>query len=327
MSTLRWAVVAADDDPGRARWTDAARAAGAPEPRFVSWRSLIAEEAEFQPGEHVLYGRLEGWAPSNPVGGQAERFQEFAEAVARLELATGKAGALLVAAASPTVLMLDRVGRDAHLRENGLPILDGPDPDSNRLGIVRSRYTASDDWIIDGWQTQLFPHRARTGFEVWRSSADTSVGASDLRHVLQLLEPHGVYARAELHRAYLGGRFYDLRFEVIDGKVTHAAGVLREELRAKPWYGGRRRELDSFLERFGAERWQRLVALAERTAALFPDIRSLGVDLIVDNHDAEYVFDVDPFGADLPGLLGLPDTVGAGLSVQAAVLRALSAGS
>ncbi|NUP49348.1 MAG: hypothetical protein HOW97_18875 [Catenulispora sp.] len=327
MSTLRWAVVAADDDPGRAEWTQAAHAAGVPEPRFVSWRSVIAEEAEFQPAEHVIYGRLEGWAPSNPVGGQAERFREFTEAVERLDLAAVKAGAPLVAAASSTVLLLDRVGRDEHLREHGLPILDGPDPESNRLGIIRSRYTASDDWIIDGWHTQLFPHRARTGFEVWRNPADTSVGPSNLRQVLSLLEPHGVYARAELHRAYLCGRFHDLRFEVVDGKVTHAAGVLREEVRARPWYGGRRRELDNFVERFGSERWQRLVALAERTAALFPDIRSLGVDLIVDNREAEYVFDVDPFGADLPGLLGLPDTVGAGLSVRAGVLRALSAES
>jgi hypothetical protein len=58
------------------------------------------------------------------------------------------------------------------------------------------------------------------------------------------------------------------------------------------------------------------------------------VDLIMDNDKAEFVFDVDPFGASLPGIRGgLPsagepqDADGEPLSVRAAVLRALSVGS
>ncbi|NUR58615.1 MAG: hypothetical protein HOV87_07990 [Catenulispora sp.] len=323
-------MVAADEDPARDRWGGAAREAGVPEARFVPWRSVLADEAEFGSGEYVVCERLAGWAPVNPVGGQAARSEEFAAARQQLALAVAKAGALPVAAAGPVLLMLDRVERDAYLREKGLPILDGPQPEDRLSRIVRPRYSASDDWIIDGWHSRLFLHRTRGGYQVWQSPAETTTTTTDNRQlgrIVELLEPDGVYAVSGFHRCHLINDFYDIRFGVVDGTVTHAAGVVRERFVAKPWYGGRRRELADFVERFGAERWQRLVELAERTAALFPDIRSLGVDLIVDNGDTEYVFDVDPFGADLPGLVGLPDTVGAGLSVRAAVLRALSSES
>jgi hypothetical protein len=105
--------------------------------------------------------------------------------------------------------------------------------------------------------------------------------------------------------------------------------VAREgAVRLREWYGGQRAEFDTFFRRFGAERWERLVALAERTATFFPGIRWLGVDLSLDNESAEYVFDVDPFGAFLPGLVGgLPNAAGKPATVRAAVLRSLSAGS
>lgn len=325
MRTLCWAVVAADEDPARIRWVEAAHEAGVPEPRFVPWGSVLAGEADFHRGEYVICERLEGWAPSNPVGGQLKRYREFSAALTELDQAVSKAGALPVAAAAAMTLLLDRVERDGYLRNQGLPVLDGAQPGDRRSAISRSRYTASDDWIIDGWHSRLFLHRTRSGYEVWQSPAETWMDTAQLGRIAELLEPDGVHTVAGFHRCHLGNAFYDIRFAVIDGEVTHAAGVVREQFRARPWYGGRRRELEIFVERFGAERWQRLVALAERTAALFPEVRSLGVDLIADNHQAEYVFDVDPFGADLPGLVGGPGTAGAGLSVRAAVLQALSA--
>ena len=123
----------------------------------------------------------------------------------------------------------------------------------------------------------------------------------------------------------------------MDGKVTHAAGVAREEVVLREWYGGKRQESThscSVSASSGGNGWWQL---AERTATYFPGIRSLGVDLIMDNDAAEYVFDVDPFGAYLPGLVGgLPSAGAAGhdaeaeaepLSVRAAVLRSLSADS
>src|SRR2546423_1425115 len=154
--------------------------------------------------------------------------------------------------------------------------------------------------------------------------AESSVNALDIRNMAEMLEPDGIHAVAWLHRAYLDNDFYDMRFALVDGKVTHAAGVVRERIIAREWYGGRRRELADFQDRFGDARWSKLVALAERTAALFPGIRSLGVDVILDNFEAEYVFDVNPFGAHLPGLVGDPGTIGEGVSVRAAVLRSLS---
>lgn len=324
-SVLTWAVVVAEDDPARGEWNRAARAAGVSAPRFVPWTSVLASEAEFQPGEYVLFERMHGWRPSNPVGGQRARYREFEAAVRRLDGTAARNGAVLVTAAETALLALDRNDRDAFLRERGIPVLEPSDPMQAGTNIMQPRFAAADDWVIDGRHTTLYPHHTRTGVEVWRSPAQSSANALDLRTMAEILEPEGLHAVAALHRVYLAGDFHDIRFALVDGKVAHAAGVVRERILARPWYGGRRRELENFLERFGDARWSKLVALAERTAALFPGIRSLGVDLILDNFEAEYVFDVVPFGASLPGLVGRPGTIGEGLSVQATVLRSLSA--
>ncbi|GAA2029100.1 hypothetical protein GCM10009839_30590 [Catenulispora yoronensis] len=328
MSTLSWAVVTAETDPARAVWTEAARAAAVAGPRFVDWRSVAAGEAGFHAGETVFCERLAGWAPTNPVGGQRARHREFAAALDQLSAAVDKGGAVLAAGVAPMLTTLDRLERDQFLRRGGIPVLERSTADNVGHSILRSRFASSDDWLIDGWHTTLFVHRARTGFEVWRSPAETVTGTEHLKQIVAGLEADTVYVTETLHRAHLADDYHDIRFGLVDGKVTHAAGVLRERIVGpRQWYGGRRRELDDFLRRFGASRWERLVALAERTAALFPDLRLLGVDLIVDNSEKEFVFDVDPFGADLPGRRGEAGTLGEGLPVHGAVLRALSASS
>ncbi|MFL6113551.1 MAG: hypothetical protein ACJ786_19635 [Catenulispora sp.] len=318
-----WAVVAAEGDPSRAEWSRAAQAAGVAAPRFVAWASVLAGEAGFRPGEYVFFERLQGWQPSNPVGGQRARYREFEAAVRRLDATAAKDGALPVTAPETALLALDRNDRDAFLRERGIPVLEPSDPMKAGTNIMQPRFAAADDWLVDRSQTTLYPHFTRSGVEVRRGSAESSATGLDIRDMAEILEPDGIHAVARLHRVYLGGAFYDLRFGLVDGKVTHAAGVVRERITAREWYGGRRRELEAFLDRFGDARWSKVVALAERTATLFPGIRSLGVDVALDNFEAEYVFDVDPFGAQLPGLMGRPGTIGDGLSVRAAVLRSL----
>ncbi len=323
-SPLNWVVVVADGDPVRAGWNRAAQAAGVAAPRFVTWASVLASEAGFRRGEHVFFERLHGWRPSNPVGGQRARHQAFEAAVRRLDATVAETGAVLVTAPETAVLALDRNDRDAFLRERGVPVLEPSDPMQAGTNIMQPRFAAADDWIADRSHTTLYPHYTRSGVEVRRGPAESSANALDIRNMAEMLEPDGIHAVAWLHRAYLDNDFYDMRFALVDGKVTHAAGVVRERIIAREWYGGRRRELADFQDRFGDARWSKLVALAERTAALFPGIRSLGVDVILDNFEAEYVFDVNPFGAHLPGLVGDPGTIGEGVSVRAAVLRSLS---
>lgn len=329
MSILNWAVVAAEGDPARAEWKRAAQEVEVAAPRFVTWDAVLSSEAEFHAGETVFFERMSGWDAPNPVGGQGERYREFGTALAELGAAVDKSGAVLAAAVEPTLLTLDRTRLDGFLRENRFPVLGPGDLESAGGNILRSRFAASDDWIIDGWHTNLYPHRTRSGFEVWRAPAESSAGRREIQEIVGLLGADAVHAVADLHRVHLNSDFYDLRFAVVAGTVTHAAGVVRERIVHKEFYGGRRVELDKFLERFGAARWQKVVGLAERTAGLFPGIRSLGVDVILDNSDSEYVFDVNPFGAYLPGLLETRDAelvvTGENVSVKAAVLRSLSA--
>lgn len=329
MTTANWTVVATEDDPARAEWTRAAQDTNVAGPRFVSWTAVVNSEAQFQPGEVVFVERLYPCVAENPVRGQRARYAELQTALSRLDAALAKAGATPATPAEPALLALDRTRCAEFLRENGVPVLDASEVSSVGGNILRPRYAGSDDWVIDTWRTRLFRHRTRTaGFEVWRGLGQVSGDKRELADLVALLADDGIHAVESLHRVHLGNYFHDFRFAVVDGKVTHAAGVMREEEVLREWYGGKRQEIDEFLERFGIERWERLVALAERTAAFFPGIRSLGVDLIMDNHTSEYVADVNPFGAHLPGLIVAPPNVEREyMTVRDAVLRSLSAGS
>jgi len=329
MTTLTWAVVATEDDPARAEWTRAAQDANVAAPRFVTWSAVVNSEAEFQPGEVVFAERLYPCLAESPVGGQRVRYLELQTALSQLEAALAKAGAASATSAEPALLALDRTRCAEFLRENGVPVLDASDVSSVGGNILRPRYAGSDDWMIDGWHTRLFRHRTRTaGFEVWRGLGQVSGDKRELADLVALLADDGIHAVESLHRVHLGNYFHDFRLAVVGGKVTHAAGVKREGEFPREWYGGRRQEIDRFLERFGIERWERVVALAERTATFFPGIRSLGVELVMDNHTSEYVFDVNPFGAYLPGLIGAPPNAEREhMTVRDAVLRSLSAGS
>ncbi|WP_194907307.1 hypothetical protein [Catenulispora rubra] len=326
MSTLSWAVVAREDESARAEWSRAAQDADVAPPRFVPWSAVVDSEAEFLPGEVVFAERLHPCVTDNPVGGQRARYAELEVALRQLDAQVTKAGARLAAAVEPTLLALDRTKRDEFLSQSGVPVLGLPD--SAARGILRPRFAGSDDWLIDGSGTRLYRHRTRTGYEVWRAPGTAAGTRHGFDELVELLADDGIHRVASLHRVYLGNAFHDMRFAVVDGLVTHAAGINREQVVLREWYGGRRPEIQTFMERFGMERWARLVEVAERTATYFPGIRSLGVDLIMDNDSSEYVLDVDPFGASLPGRVAAVPNGGPGrVSVGVAVLRSLSVGS
>lgn len=257
MSTLTWAVVAAEDEPARAEWLQAAHEADVAEPRFVPWSAVLSPEAEFQAGEVVLAQRLHPRTAENPVGGHHARYLELRTALEQLESLVTKAGAVLATPAEPALLALDRTKRDDFLRQNGVPLLDPPDPDTtDGTGtLLRPRYAGSDDWMIDGWRTQLFRHRTRDGFEVWRAPGGVHGDRDEIGEIAAALADDGIHTVTALHRVYLSSSFYDIRFAVVDGKATHAAGVARETFVPREWYGGKRSEFDVFLSRFGVERW------------------------------------------------------------------------
>src|SRR5262249_53900780 len=161
----------------------------------------------FQPGETVFCERMSGWDAPNPVGGQRERYQEFATALADLAAAVDKSGAPLAAAGEPTLLTLDRTKRDDFLRENRIPVLDPSDLESAGSNILRPRFAATDDWIIDGWHTNLYPHRTRSGFEIRRAPAGSSGGRREIKQVVERLGADAIHAVADLHRVYLNSKF------------------------------------------------------------------------------------------------------------------------
>lgn len=229
------------------------------------------------------------------------------------------AGAEAAADASATLLALDRKRCTEHLAASGVSV---PEAGSE---YARQRFAEPGDAVSqlrsDGHAiTALKAVRTREGYElhhtlhhVWDESgivADVLAGDED------------VFTVGKLPTAYLDHEQHRFRFSVIDGRVTHAAGRLAVKVLAREYFGRRRREIEAYHERFGAERWQRVIELAEQAATAFPGLRAIGVDIAAgQGAEADVVYDIDPFGARLPAALGLPGGVGEGVRVRAAILR------
>lgn len=326
MSGLNWAAVCVPDDPAYAAWTSAAKAADAPAPRFVSWSDVLDGTAAFSTGELVHAERLTPMTPAR-YGGSRARYERFAAALDTLHTSLAEAGATATTRAADTLLALDRLRCAEHLTAAGVPVAE---PGG---GAVRQRFAEPRDAIShvsERVETTLALVRTRTGFEL-RNTLRTQYhyGPNDDRINRNvaivgeiLARDDETFAVADLPTVFLRDDRHRFRFAVVDGEVTHAAGRLVDALPAREYYGGRRREIDEYRDRFGVPAWQRLIEIAGQAAAAFPAVRSLGVEIAtnpISGHDA--VYDVDPFGAYLPAALGLPGTAGAGLEVRATALR------
>jgi len=289
MSTLRWTLVHAPDDPAISAWTAAAATADAPKPRLVPWADVLNGTATFGDGELVHAERL---IPARPTryGASRERHEHLAAA-------------------------------------------DVPVPEAGAR-FVRQRFAEPGDAISEvrgsGVITTLSLTRTRSGFELrhtlhsgfhHRARDDHAVDEAGSVHDL-LVRDDETFTSGELPTAYLNSAQHRFRFAVVDGQVTHAAGRLADKPVAREYFGGRRREIDAYHQRFGAEAWQRLIGIAEQAAAAFPGLRAIGVDIAASQvKGPDVVYDIDPFGARLPAALGLPGTAGEGLDVAATMLR------
>ena len=331
MSALRWALVHAPEDPAVGAWIAAAAAVDAPKPRLVPWADVLNGTAAFDDGELVHAERLTPVAPAR-YGGSLDRHGRLATALATLneQLVTGDATATADVAA--TLLALDRKRCTEHLAAAGVsvPVVSAGD------GVVRQRFTEPCDALSslsasgDGVRSTLALTRTRGGFELrhtlhghyYRGATDDPPGDEGIVVRELLARDDETFAVEELPTAYLNNAQYRFRLAVIDGRVTHAAGRVADTLVAREYFGGRRREIEAYQARFGAEAWDRLTGIAEQAAAAFPSLRALGVDIAASQvGGADLVYDIDPFGARLPAALGLPGTAGAGLEVGATTLR------
>lgn len=318
MSTLRWAVVHAPEDAAVPAWTAAATAVDAPRPRLVPWAEVLDGTAEFSEGELVQAERL---TPVTPLryGGSGERYERFTAALGVLGERLKADGAELMADAAETLLALDRKRCTEHLAALGVSV-----PEAGNA-IARQRFAEPGDAISElrgngSVVSTLKLVRTRDGEELHHSLHGSYYEASAIGEILA--RDGEVFTVADLPTAYLNGDQHRFRFAVIDGRVTHAAGRLAEKALAREYFGGRRREIEAYHERFGAEKWQQVVALAEQAATAFPGLRSLGVDIAASQgSEPDVVYDIDPFGARLPAALGLLGGIGEGLQVPAAALR------
>lgn len=318
MSTLRWTVVHAPEDAAVSAWMAAATAVDAPQPRLVPWAEVLDGTAKFGQGELVHAERL---TPVTPVryGGSRERYERFTAALGVLGERLKADGAEAAADPAETLLALDRKRCAEHLGANSVPVPEA----GNRF--ARQRFAEPGDAASElrgngSFVSTLKLVRTREGEELRHSLRSSYYEAGAIGEVLA--RDGEVFTVGDLPTAYLNGGQYHFRFAVIDGRVTHAAGRLAEKVLAREYFGGRRREIEAYHERFGAEKWQRVVELAEQAASSFPGLRALGVDIAASQVGGpDVVYEIDPFGARLPAALGLPGGVGEGLQVPAATLR------
>jgi hypothetical protein len=160
--------------------------------------------------------------------------------------------------------------------------------------VVRQRFAEPGDAISqvgDRIQTPFALFRGRAGFELRHGSAgqyyhpgkdgdDDGASAEAVRDLLEREDE--TYSVKDLPTAYLNSIQYRFRFAVLDGRVTHSVGRPAETRPAREYFGGKRREIEAYRARFGADAWQDLVGIAEHAAAAFPGLRSVGVDLAPD---------------------------------------------
>jgi hypothetical protein len=327
MSALRWAVVHAPDDLAVSAWTAAAIAVDAPQPRLVPWVDVLNGTASFSDGELVHAERLTPTAPTR-YGGSRDRYERFAAALGVFTDQLAADNARPTADAAATLLALDRKRCTDHLATAGVPVPEAGD------GVVRQRFAepcdATSEVHYGRVDTTLALVRTRSGYELrhtlhreFHRDPDDDHTFDEAGIVRELLaRDDETYATGELPTVYLNNAQHRFRFAVIDGRVTHAAGRLADKPLAREYYGGRRREIDAYHQRFGAEAWHRLIGIAEQAATAFPALRAIGVDIAASQvQGPDLVYDIDPFGARLPAALGLPGTTGEGLEVAATMLR------
>ena len=125
-----------------------------------------------------------------------------------------------------------------------------------------------------------------------------------IHRVLQWLLDEGAHVEAWLPKATLGGREFDLRVVVIDGRARHAlARVARGGAPMTNLHlGNERGDLGEVKARLGAT-WSQVRELAQRAAAHFPTALYAGVDIAVVPGVGPVLLEINAFGDLLPGVL------------------------
>jgi glutathione synthase/RimK-type ligase-like ATP-grasp enzyme len=363
MSSLRLAVVGNPENRRIALLKAAASALGVAEPRVVPWIDVLHGRARFEagevvridsPGEDAEVTRLLR-GESEPVDmyrveGTRAWYEGFVAALEKLHVEIESGGAVALESAEETAIAFDKARCHALLAEQGISVPEAipgvVDYASLRAALaerdwpgvhVKIRHGSSASGVValsqhskleSPWATTSTElHRVPSGYELYNSFRVRDYRLErEVSALINQLAADGLHVERTVSLTYVQRELMDLRLVTVGGKVTHAVGRSSHLPMTNLHLGGKRREIALFRERYGAERWEGVLDLVERTAACFPNSHCLGID-VLPAHDRDYIGEVNAYGDLLPNLIGLPGTVGEGVDTYTAQLRDLSSRS
>ncbi|WP_336082598.1 STM4014 family protein [Nocardia sp. SSK8] len=346
---MRWVVVGNAENRRVALFADAARAAGHPAPRVVTWRQVLADGGhEFadddlvrleSPGENPAVDMLlRGVSEPTRVEGSARWYANFRAAVASLR------GGARLDAPDELAVLFDKRRCHARLAAAGVPVppspVTGPVRDwsdvkaflraaAMRRVFVKLAHGSSASGVLAVESTASGRWQATTSVEIGPGGAlHNSLRVRRYRderviaEIVDRLAPDGLHLERWIPKATLGGRTADLRVVVIGGRATHVVVRTSRAPLTNLHLGGTRGDLGAARAAAG-DRWAEALAVCERAAACFPATLCVGVDLLPGLDWRRFtVGEVNAFGDLLPGLTGLPGTPAEGLDTYAAQVAA-----
>jgi glutathione synthase/RimK-type ligase-like ATP-grasp enzyme len=328
----------------------ACRAEGLPEPRLISWTSLLDGTAGRLPkgllrvdspgDDPAADALLRG--PGNParVGGGASWYAALTSALDRLHAAAP--GIPWLSDPGDIAVMFDKRRCHARLLAAGVPV-------PAALGPVTSYETLRSVMAEAGWGRVFVKpaHGSSASGVVALQAHGSRVRAvtsavpgpdggyvnslrvavyereAEVADLVDALAPDGLHVERWVPKAGLDGRAFDLRVVVIGGTPTHAVARTSQAPMTNLHLGGRRGDLAAVRAKLGEARWQQALDVCSLAAACFPGSLMVGVDLLVDVGLRRFlVGEVNAFGDLLPGLTGLPGGPAAGLDTYRAQVRA-----
>jgi hypothetical protein len=342
---VRFAVVGNPGNRRVALFAEAVRAAGLAEPRVVPWLAVLRGDYGFEagelvrvdsPGEDAEVARLLRGS-AEPVDmyrveGSRAWYLGFTAALEKLQAAIEEAGAVSLFHHRQAGMAFDKQACHALLVDVGLPVPEEAESDGSESAFIKIRHGSSASGVV-ALTVRGSRRRAVTSAELVRTDRGielynslrvrTYVRDTDIDDLLAALAPDGLHAERWIPKLQQDGRDCDLRVVTVGGRATHAVVRTSAFPMTNLHLGGQRGDLDRFRAMIGEPRWRRILEHVQNTAACFPSMHTLGIDVLpgADGHD--YIGEVNAYGDLLPNLTGLAGTAGEGVDTYGAQVRAL----
>ena len=125
----------------------------------------------------------------------------------------------------------------------------------------------------------------------------------EVREIIDLLAPLGLYAEAWLPKAGIDGRNSDLRIVTVSGQPVFNVMRLSPHPMTNLHLGGVRRSPEALRERVGKVAWGKLLESCRAVACAYPGCSMLGIDAAVLSDNRRHtLFEVNAFGDHIKGV-------------------------